>query len=125
MTYSVYAPRKQKITGDPPGWTAPAADRRRIGMIVRDDRGLASVEWRDAPVDNVRPVFEIEGNSELALNSEASYDPYSRPAVAPRRTSRDSTSRTDLRRLSEWIKMQRALEERELRGGDDDADDES
>jgi len=30
-----------------------------------------------------------------------------------------TTSRTDLRKLSEWIKMKRELEERKLRGDSD------
>ena len=28
-----------------------AAERRRVGRIVRDDRDSASVEWVDAPAD--------------------------------------------------------------------------
>lgn len=109
--------KKNKIEGKP-GGTAP--DRRRIGMIVYDDRGLASVEWRDAPVDHVRPVFEILGNPELALNNDGSYNPYAHPTVSPRLTSPGNTTRTDLRKLSEWIKMKRALEERKFRGDGDD-----
>jgi hypothetical protein len=35
-------------------------DRRRLGRIVHDDRGNASVEWHDAPSDFERQKFEIE-----------------------------------------------------------------
>ena len=88
-------------------------------MIVRDDRGEASVEWYDAPVDYERPVFKILG-SELALKNDASYDPYAHPVVTPRGSSPANTTRTNLRKLSEWIKMNRALEERQPRDDEDD-----
>ena len=107
--------KRKKIEGNPGG---AMPDRRRIGMIVRGDRGEASVEWHDAPVDYERPVFKILG-SELALKNDASYDPYAHPLVTPRGTSPVNTTRTNLRKLSEWIKMKRALEERRLRDEDD------
>jgi len=113
-------PGRKKTAGKPAG---SVPDRRRIGVIMRDDRGEASVEWHDAPVDYERPVFRILGSPELALKNDASYDPYAHPAVTPRRTSHGNTTRTNLRKLSEWIKMKRALEERQLRGNDDDEDD--
>lgn len=96
-------------------------NRRRIGVIVHDDRGMASVEWRDAPHGAVeRPVLEVLGSPELALkDDELSYDPYSHTATHPR-TNSGNTSRTDLRKLSEWIKTKRALEERKAHDADDD-----
>jgi hypothetical protein len=103
--------------------TAAVADteRRRIGLVVHDDRGQASVEWRDAPDDYQRPVLEVLGNPQLALKTdEESYDPYARHTATYPRTGPGSTSRTDLRKLSEWIKMKRELEERKDR--DPDAD---
>ena len=101
--------------------TAAVADteRRRIGLVVHDDRGQASVEWRDAPDDYQRPVLEVLGNPQLALKTdEESYDPYARHTATYPRTGPGSTSRTDLRKLSEWIKMKRELEERKDRGQD-------
>ncbi len=97
-------------------------NRRRIGVIVHDDRGMASVEWRDAPRGAVeRPVLEVLGSPELALkDDDVSYDPYSRHTATYPRTNPGSTTRTDLRKLSEWIKMKRALEERKARDDDDD-----
>ena len=104
-----------------------AANRRRIGTIVHDDRGMASVEWHDAPEGEAqeRTVLQVAGTPELTLkNDDVSYDPYARHAASLPKTSRGNTTRTDLRKLSEWIKMQRALEERRLRGdGDGDGDD--
>lgn len=99
----------------------PEAERRRIGQIVHDDRGNASVSWRDAPADHERPVLEILGEPSLTLKSEEAYDPYARGGLrqAPRRPVGGAT-RTDLRRLSEHIKLMRALEERRRNGGDDE-----
>lgn len=97
-------------------------NRRRIGVIVHDDRGMASVEWHDAPDGTIeRPVLEILGNPTLELKQDdASYDPYSRHTATCPRTGPGNTTRTDLRKLSEWIKMKRALEERKARDPDDD-----
>ena len=96
----------------------PEAERRRMGTVVHDERGNASVRWHDAPADYVRPVLEVLGNPKLALKSDESYDPYAR------REQRDggSASRTDLRKLSEWIKLMRELEARKSQGEDADED---
>ena len=101
------------------------SERRRIGLIVHDERGMASLEWRDAPADEERTVLEVLGGApRLELQNEQSYDPYSRHTATLPKLNCGTTSRTDLRKLSEWIKMKRALEERKLRG-DSDGDDES
>ena len=87
---------------------APQTERRRIATVVHDDRGNASVEWRAAPVDQERPVLQVQGENGLRLKSEEiSYDPY-----ASHGQRRSGGTRTDLRRLSEWIKLMRELEER-------------
>ena len=96
----------------------PEAERRRIGQVVHDERGNASVNWRDAPEDHQRQVLEVLGDGGLSLKTTETYDPYARGRQdAPRRTS-GGTARTDLRRLSEHIKMMRELEARK-RNGDD------
>jgi hypothetical protein len=113
----------------------PQSFRRRLSRIVHDDRGNASVEWLDAPSDYKRPKLEIESATGthrrltvpegLALESQNHYDPYanSRP-VEGKPSKSGTTSRTDLRKLSEWIKLKRELEERKLRGDSDvDPDD--
>ena len=119
MTYSVDQLRnKKRIEGKSGG---AEANRRRIGLVVHDDRGQASVEWHDAPADEERPVLEVLGTPELALkNDDVSYDPYARHAASLPKTNPGNTTRTDLRKLSEWIKMKRALEERRLRGDVDE-----
>lgn len=101
---------------------AVETERRRIGLVVHDDRGQGSVEWHDAPADHERPVFEILDNPELTMTDGGrSYDPYEQPSPPPK-PSPGSTTRTNLRQLSEWIKTKRAVEERKLRGDADDDD---
>ena len=115
------------------------AERRKIGTVVHDDRGNASVNWRDAPADYHRPVLEVLGEPGLSIKSEETYDPYAHRAAdtsggSASRTSGGSasrtsggnrsvsTSRTNLRKLSEWIKMMR---EREQQKGGDEGESES
>lgn len=97
------------------------SDRRRIGLIVHDDRGRASVEWRDAPAGEERAVLEVLDNAQLALQNDESFDPYARHTVSRPSPNPGNTTRTDLRKLSEWIKMKRELEARKLRGGGDES----
>jgi hypothetical protein len=99
------------------GAQLPEAERRRIATIVHDDRGNASVRWRDAPESHERPVLEVLGNPGLSIKSEETFDPYGRGTP---RKSTGNTTRTDLRKLSEWIKLMRELEERKRHGGGDD-----
>jgi hypothetical protein len=108
----------RKKTAPPTAEATPEAERRRMGTVVHDERGNASVQWQDAPADYERPVLEVLGNPKLTLKPEESYDPYAR------RETRGSgnTSRTDLRKLSEWIKLMRELEERKKLGEGEDED---
>ena len=97
----------------------PEAERRRIGVVVHDDRGNASVTWHDAPGDEERQVLEILGEPKLTLKTEEeNFDPYARHQSGknsgPARTA--ARKPTDLRKLSEWIKMMRELEERKRNG---------
>ena len=103
-------------TGPVPPESVPDAERRRIGKVVHDDRGNASVRWVDAPADYQRPVLELVGDGSPARNPGKSFTPYTHDATRGTATS----SRTDLRKLSEWIKMMREIEERKRNGGDQD-----
>ena len=97
----------------------PPDERRRVGTVVHDERGNASVEWRDAPADHERPVLEVLGENGLSVKTdEVSYDPYSRHR--PQRAG--VGKRTDLRKLSEWIKQMRELEERKRNREDPEGD---
>jgi hypothetical protein len=102
--------RKKQVPQDS---TSPD-ERRRIGTVVHDDRGNASVEWRAAPADHERPVLEVLREDRLTLKTEeVSYDPYARHGTGKPRAGK----RTDLRKLGEWIKKMRELEERRRNGG--------
>jgi hypothetical protein len=110
------APSKPEPPGD-----NDSANRRRLGRVVHDDRGCASVEWLDAPSNTPRTVLEIEDtvraqrrlkslsdNPVTKAPGQDAFNPYQRapgatPAGGPRR---------DLRKLSKWIKLMRELEER-------------
>jgi hypothetical protein len=113
--------QKKKATSQ----AVPEAERRRIGQVAHDERGNAFLNWRDAPADHERPVLEILGEGSLgSANHDISYDPYARTRAAresaPLRKPTGGTTRTDLRRLSEHIKLMRALEERRRNGEDDE-----
>ena len=93
------------------------AERRRVGRIVHDDRGNASVSWHDAPANYRRQVFEIESEEKRGLQLQTkprSFDPYSTAHVPEPKNA--AGAKTDLRKLSEWIKMMRELEERKSKG---------
>ena len=99
----------------------PEAERRRIGQVVHDERGNASVRWHDAPPDEQRPVLEVLGNRSLTVKTEESFDPYARGGVHRElQPPAKRPARTDLRKLSEHIKMMRELEERRRNGGGED-----
>ena len=94
-----------------------------MGRIVHDDRGAASVEWRDAPDDYERPVLRIEGsgaNDDLSLKNDDTFNPYDRSPDSmggrPGTPGGPKGGKRDLKKLSEWIKTMRALEERKKNG---------
>jgi hypothetical protein len=116
----VDAKKDRRQPSGPPAGTADTAERRRLGRIVRDDRDSAIVEWVDAPPDYERPALSIETTLPPgAKRAQRGYNPYEtlspgrpKPAAEPRPVKRD------LRKLSEWIKQMRELEERKKRGED-------
>ena len=94
----------------------PDTQRRRIGQIVHDDRGNASVKWHDAPSGYERQVFELEEQpGGLAIQKVArTFNPYETATLPEPKKS--AGPKKDLKKLSEWIKMMRDLEERKRRG---------
>ncbi len=90
------------------------------------------MEWIDAPVDEVRTKLEVEGAPSSGRGNrdplgadllsiqkaEDTFNPYERTTAPDReRKSTGNTTRTDLRKLSDWIKLMRALEEQKKNGG--------
>ena len=102
------------------GSDAQAPERRRVSTIVHDERGNASVRWHDAPPDERREVLEILGEPKLSVKSEETFDPYARGGTRGESRRAGTTTRTDLRKLSEWIKMMRELEDRKKNGDGND-----
>jgi len=103
----------KKIDGEQDRRQDSTGERRRVSRVRHDDRGNAYVEWVDAPAELVkRPKLSIEGDADqLQLETgRKAYDPYSNDSGVARKSG--NTTRTDLRKLSEWIKMMREMEER-------------
>ncbi len=102
-----------------------SGERRRLGRIVHDDRGSASVEWRNAPDDYERPVFRIEGTGvkePLSVEPDDTFNPYDRKpdgATTLGAPAKSKGAKRDLKKLSEWVKLMREMEERKKRGEDD------
>jgi hypothetical protein len=103
---------------EPPA-PSDTSERRRVGKIVRDDRDTATVEWLDAPEDYERAALSLESTLPPGTKRPqfGGYDPYQTtvPAKSKAKTEAKPVKR-DLRKLSEWIKQMRDLEERKKRG---------
>jgi hypothetical protein len=123
--------RFPRQTADQADALQKAAERRRLSRIVHDHKGTATVQWHDAPEDYKRQVFEIEdtqpaaatakrglNTGSLAIESQDSHNPYTRVPETDRK--RAPGQRRDLRKLSAWIKMMRALEEAKKNKDEDD-----
>jgi len=105
------------------------AGKRRASRIVHDERGNARIEWIEEsairPVDRIPLAIVDEGARGGAAWSPTQYDkgfnPYQAgtgtPGSAEPQTS--TTTKKDLRKLSEWIKLQRKLEAAKRSGEDD------
>jgi hypothetical protein len=108
-------PPEQKDTASSD--TLATGERRRLGRVVHDDRGAASLEWHDAPEDHERPVFRIEGTGvkePLSVQQDQTFNPYDRTTLDG--PAKPKGGKRDLKKLSAWVKMMRELEERKKRG---------
>ena len=124
---------KRKPVGTQQPESESAQERRRIGRVVHDDRGTATLEWYDAPKDYEHPLLELADEKppkgapgrgldtgSLSINTDDSFNPYTRVPEGERK--RGPGGRTDLRKLSAWIKMMRELEEARKHKQQDDED---
>jgi hypothetical protein len=114
------ADRKGKPPLHPPApSTSSAAERRRIARVVHDDRGNAKVEWENAPADYERTTLAID-DAPLTRKPDEGYNPYGGHSPARPKERPPPNSKRDLRKLSDWIKKMRELEERKKRGESED-----
>ncbi len=100
---------------------SPPANRRRASQIVHDDRGNARVEWIDVGFAEKLERAPLSIESTPARGDSArltvervratGFDPYARVGAAYVPEAKKPAKR-DLRKLSEWIKLKRELEER-------------
>ena len=104
-----------------------AANRRRVSQIVHDDRGNARVEWIDAGYAGVpleRAPLSIEStpargeNAKLTVERKRAggFDPYARVGAAHIPEPKKPPVKRDLRKLGEWIKLKRELDDRKVPG---------
>jgi hypothetical protein len=102
--------------------SAPA-NRRRVSQIVHDERGNARVEWIDAgfagqPLERapltIEPTPARGENARLTVERVRSsgFDPYARVGGAHVPEPKKPVGKRDLRKLGEWIKLKRELEEK-------------
>ena len=77
-----------------------SGNRRRLSRIVHDERGNARVEWEDLSADDPRASTRVP----LSIAGE----PVARTLQLPPPVSK----KTDLRKLSEWIKLTREVNQR-------------
>jgi hypothetical protein len=108
-----------------------AANRRRVSQIVHDDRGNARVEWIDAgfagqPIERAplsiesTPARGASGKLSVERVRASGFDPYARVGAAHiPEPKKQPGGKRDLRKLGEWIKLKRDLDERKSQ---DDSD---
>jgi hypothetical protein len=112
--------------GKPP----QATNRRRASQIVHDDRGNARVEWIDAgyagePLEraplSIAPTPARGDSAKLTVERKRSsgFDPYARVGAAHIPEPKKPPVKRDLRKLGEWIKLKRELDERKSQGDPD------
>ncbi len=127
---------KRKFRPAPPSPAAPAAPaaqpgQRRASRVVHDERGNARVEWIQESAEKLldRLPLELVDDAHDSRGTpvwnpqkvEKGWNPYQsvgKPYSATAEPPPPSSGKKDLRKLSEWIKLQRELEARKRRGED-------
>lgn len=101
-------------------------DRRRVGRIIHDERGTAILEWQPIPLEHSgrfqRITLSVEPGKprdrlrmDVPYRSGQGYDPYQRVGTPGTHRAPERPKRRDLRKLGEWIKLKREIEERKAR----------
>jgi hypothetical protein len=121
-------------SASPEGESTPDHERRFMRGVVHDHKGTAHLQWYEAQQDYERQLLELEDKTRsakpgshkldtggLSVKEDDSFDPYTRRPETERK--RERGTRTDLRRLSAWIKMMRELEQARKRDADEDSED--
>lgn len=91
--------------------------RRRLGRIVHDERGRASMEWEPLDADASGP--EHRQSLELIDEADAASKPLSGGGRNPYQGAAAETRKPkDLRKLSEWILQQREVARRKKEEGE-------
>jgi len=105
-----------------------ASNRRRASQIVHDERGNARVEWIDAGYAGVpleRAPLSIESTPARGESARltvertraSGFDPYARVGAAHiPEPKKPQGGKRDLKKLGEWIKLKRELDERKAQG---------
>jgi hypothetical protein len=109
------------------------SERRRISRIVHDERGNARVEWTDIPDERAgkfeRHPLAVDATAKNKVPSRIAveraraggFNPYARAGTAGEpAATKSATGKRDLRKLGEWIKQMRQLEERRADGDSDE-----
>ncbi|MCU0758754.1 MAG: hypothetical protein MUF07_06100 [Steroidobacteraceae bacterium] len=112
--------------------TEVAIPRRRLGRVEHDERGNARMEWALLPEGHaserqVLTILDEPGAGEsttplsLARDPKRGFSPYGDArggAFGPPAETPSRRKPKDLRKLGEWLKLTRELEERRKRGED-------
>ncbi len=88
-------------------------ERRRQPEGINED-GTDAVDWADTLDSFDHTQLSVEGEKPLSIKQEDSFNPYDRKPGD--RKKNEKPVKRDLRKLSEWIKKMRELEERKAKG---------
>ena len=125
---------KDQISKPPRRPAVPDHERRHVRGIEHDHKGTAKLQWYEEAADYERQLLELEDKTHvspggsarldtggLSIRNEDTFNPYMRVPEGDRK--RSATGRTDLRRLSAWIKMMRELEQARQRNQEEEQQD--
>jgi hypothetical protein len=110
-----YLNRKPLPSSEPRTQETPEKRGRAYSV---DGHGGDPHEWPDT-LDSVDyRQLSLEGDAPLGIKQEDSFNPYDH--TPGNRPNSERPVKRDLRKLSEWIKAMREIEERKARGEDEE-----